>query len=216
MSQEQGVMVVMEHTSISGKISSCRILEIHGYIDGEVKADRILVHETGRLYGTIDAGEAVVNGELQGDVKVRNLISIGRVGSVTGNVQYGQLAVEPGGNLSADVRNVPPSIAGDLDVTVKRGQSVRITPLDLTAVDPDDNPKDLRFSVSNAVAGIVAKSGAATQALNSFTEAELRAGSIMFVHDGSLGAKASFDVIVTDASGATSGHPQTVNVNVNA
>ena len=139
---------------------------------------------------------------------------IGRVGSVSGNVQYGQMAVEAGGNLSADVRNVPPQIAGDLDLSVSRGQTVRITPLDLTAVDPDDTAQNLTFSVSNASSGFVAKTGAATQALSQFTQAELQAGSIMFVHDGSMGAKASFDVVVTDKEGATSGQPQTVTVNV--
>jgi len=211
---QPGNMIIMDHTSISGKIANCSVLEIHGYIDGEVQADRIVVHETGRLYGTIEAGEAEIHGEVQGDVRVHRLIKIGRVGSVSGNVQYGQLAVEPGGNLSADVRNVPPRIAGDLDVTVRRGQSVRITPLDLTAIDPDDSAQNLRFTVSNAASGFVAMTGATTVPLSDFTQSELQAGSIMFVHDGSMSAKASFDVVVADADGATSGRPQTVTVNV--
>lgn len=207
-------MTIMEHTSISGKIGKCRSLELHGYIDGEVVADNIVVHETGRLYGTVVAGQMEVNGDLQGDVKVTNLIKIGKVGSVTGNVQYGQLAVEPGGNLSADVRNVPPKIAGDLDITVKRGQSVRITPLDLTAVDPDDTAQNLTFAITNALSGFVAMSGAATTPLADFTLAELQSGSIIFVHDGGQSAQGSFDVVVADAEGATSGEPQMVTVNV--
>lgn len=204
----------MEHTSISGKIHNCKTLEVHGHVDGEVTADQILVRESGRLFGTIAAGEAEVHGELQGDVKVRQLIKIGPTGAVSGNVEYGQMAIEPGGILSADVRNVPPEIAGDLDVTVGRGQMVRITPLDLTAIDPDDSAQDLKFSVSNTRAGFVARAGATTNALTTFTQAELHSGAILFVHDGSLGASASFDVVVADAEGATSGDPQTVNVNV--
>ncbi|MEM7747129.1 MAG: polymer-forming cytoskeletal protein [Pseudomonadota bacterium] len=214
MSQQSGVMTIMEHTSITGRIGKCKVLELHGYVDGEVEADRIVVHETGRLYGKINAGEAEINGDVQGEVTIRNLIKIGRVGSVSGNVQYGQMAMEAGANLSADVRNVPPQIAGDLDLTVNRGQTVRITPLDLTAVDPDDTAQNLTFSVSDAASGFVAKTGAATIALSRFTQAELQAGSIMFVHDGSMGGKASFNVIVADKEGATSGQPQTVTVNV--
>ena len=214
MSNQPGTMVIMEHTSVSGNISNCRHLEVHGYIDGEIRADRIVVHETGRLYGRIDVSDIEVQGELQGEVVVTNLIKIGRVGSVSGNVVYGQLAVEPGGNLSADVRNVPPKVAGDLDVTVRRGQSVRITPMDLTAIDPDDSAQQLKFSVSNPASGFVAQTGATTVPLQAFTQAELQSGNIVFVHDGSQGAKASFDVTVTDSKGATSGQPQTVNVNV--
>lgn len=214
MSNPPGIMVIMQDTSFSGNISNCRNLEIHGYIDGEVRADNIIVHETGRLYGRVDAGAMEIHGELQGDIKVNNLIRIGRVGSVSGNVVYGQLAVEPGGNLSADVRNIPPKVAGDLDVTVRRGQSVRITQMDLTAIDPDDTAQDLKFSVTKSASGFVAKTGAASVALKTFTQAELQSGNIIFVHDGSTGKPASFDVTVTDSKGATSGQPQTVNVNV--
>ena len=214
MSIQPGTMIIMEHTSITGNITNCQSLDVYGYIDGEVRADRIIVHETGRLYGKVDAGDIEIHGELQGEVSVSNLIKIGRVGSVSGNVVYGQLAVEPGGNLSADVRNIPPKVAGDLDVSVRRGQSVQITPMDLTAVDPDDNAQDLKFSVSNTSSGFVAKSGAMSVALNSFTQAELLAGNIIFVHDGSNSAAASFDVTVTDSKGASSGKPQTVKVNV--
>ena len=214
MSQQSGVMTIMEHTSITGRIGKCKLLELHGYIDGEVEADRIVVHETGRLYGMIKAGEAEINGDVQGEVTVDNLIKIGPVGSVSGNVQYGQMAMEAGANLSADVRNVPPQIAGDLDLTVNRGQTVRITPLDLTAVDPDDTAQYLTFSISDTASGFVAKAGAPTIALTKFTQAELQAGSIMFVHDGSMEPKASFNVVVADKEGATSGQPRTVTVNV--
>ena len=211
---QPGQMVIMEHTSVSGKITDCGVLEIHGYIDGIVEAKHIIVHQTGRLYGNVEAGQIDVHGQLQGDIRVHNLINIGAVGSVAGNVQYGQLAVEPGGNLTADVSNVPPRITGDLDVTVNRGQSVRITPLDLAAIDPDDAAEDLKFTIFNISAGFIAKSGATTVPLSDFTQAELQAGTIMFVHDGSAGHKASFDVVVADAAGATSGEPHTVNVNV--
>jgi len=212
--KQPGDMVIMEHTSISGKISNCGVIEIQGYIDGIIQAKRIIVREKGRLYGTIEVGDAEIHGEVQGDIRVRNLIKIGRAGSVAGNVQYGQLAVEPGGHLSADVHNVPPQITGDLDVTVTRGQSIRITLVDLNALDPDDEAKDLKFTVSNETSGFIAKSGATTIQLRNFTQEDLKAGTIMFVHDGSAGNKASFDVVVTDASGATSGKAHTVNVNV--
>ena len=212
--KQPGNMVVMAHTSISGKISNCGVLEVHGYIDGIIQAERIIVRETGKLYGTIEAGEVEVHGETQGDIKVAHLIQIGRTGSVAGNVQYGQLAMEPGGDLSADLHNIPPVITGDLDVTVRRGQSVRITPVDLSALDPDDSATDLKFTVSKPTAGFIARSAALTVPLNTFTQSELQSGNVIFVHDGSAGHKASFDVVVVDSKGATSGRPHTVNVNV--
>ena len=118
-------------------------------------AESLLIHPGGQCYGTVKTESAEIRGTLQGDVVVKHLISIRETGSVSGNVQYGALAMEPGGNLSAEVRNVPPAVAGDLDLTVDKGRSVPITLEDLHAIDPDDDAKDLVFSVSNARNGFV-------------------------------------------------------------
>jgi len=107
------VTVIREHTQITGNISDCHRLENFGYIEGEVKADTIIVHKDGKLFGKVNAGNAEIAGEVQGEISVKNLIKITESGSVSGNVQYGQLAVENGGDLRADVRNVPPELGGD-------------------------------------------------------------------------------------------------------
>lgn len=214
MSANQGLLVVRGDTFIKGKIRNCRRVEIYGRVEGEMSAGEVLIHEGGRFRGKARLDSADVSGELQGNVIVRNLINIRSSGSVIGNVQYGQLAMEVGGSLSADVRNVPPAIAGDLDVTVYRGRSVAITLEDLTAVDPDDDAKDLTYTVSNAVNGFVALTDAPAVPVSTFTQADLEADKVIFSHDGSATDKASFDVVVTDASGATSGEPKTVQVTV--
>ena len=213
MVANRGVLVVREDTFIKGKIRNCQRIEIFGQVEGEVTADTMLVHEGGQFHGMARTESADVYGTVQGNVSVRNLISIHNSGSVSGNVQYGQLAMEVGGSLSADVRNVPPAIAGDLDLTVYRGRSVGITLEDLTAVDPDDAAKDLTYTISNVVNGFVALTDA-QKPVTAFTQADLEAGKVTFRHDGTPTDQASFDVVVTDASGANSGAPQTVRVTV--
>lgn len=214
MSDNRGVMVVGADTVIKGAIRNGRHVEVYGYLEGEIAAQSVLVHPNGRLYGTIRADTAAVYGEMQGEVIVRHLISIGRSGSVTGKVKYGQLAVEHGGHLSAEVRNIPPSLAGDFRLEVARGQSVPITAADLAAFDPDNKPEDLTFTISNAIRGFVAFGSAPTQPVVHFTDADLEAGRMVFTHDGSASAIASFDVRVTDKAGASSGDPRIVQVDV--
>src|SRR5690606_26409755 len=133
-----------------------------GQVEGELSAEAMHIHEGGRFRGRARAENADVNGTLQGHVSVRNLINIRTSGEVSGNVQYGQLAMEIGASLSADVRNVPPTIGGDLDLTVYRGGAVGITLEDLTAIDPDDDARDLTCTVSNAINGFVALADAPT------------------------------------------------------
>jgi cytoskeletal protein CcmA (bactofilin family) len=206
--------IIQEDTIIKGKIKNCRQMEIRGFVEGELAAESVLIHQGGTFYGTLKTDQADIAGSLQGEVFVKNLISIRSSGSVNGNVRYGQLAMEMGADLSADLRNVPPRLAGDLDITVKRGKSVIITTEDITAIDPDDTPDNLTYTVSNAINGAVALATAPGQPVSRFTQADIEAGRVLFVHDGGASTSANFDVMVADDSGATSGRAQTVTVHV--
>jgi len=206
--------IIQQDTVIKGEISNCDFIEVYGYVEGELTASRVTVRDGGKVFGTMRADDAEVEGLLQGDVFVNRLIKIGSTGNVNGDVQYGQIAVDLGGLLSAKLSNVPPEIKGDMELSVKKGKAVRITLVDLNAVDPDDDSKDLKFSVSNAHGGFIAHSKAPTTPVDTFTQADLEAGSIAFVHDGAAVDKAGFDVQVQDAKGASSGSPKSVNVQV--
>lgn len=210
----QGVLVIREDTIVKGEIRNCRQMEVYGYVEGNVAADELLIHPSGQCYGTVKTESADVRGTLQGEVSVKHLISIRDTGTVSGNVRYGQLAMEAGGSLSGEVRNVPPGIAGDLDLTVQNGRSVRITIEDLHALDPDDAAKDLVFTVSNPRNGFVALADAPSRAIVKFTQADLEGGRVGFTHDGSATQSASFDIVVADRAGATSGAAQNVKVAV--
>lgn len=212
---ENGVLVVTEDTVIRGvrELRNCRLLEVFGYLEGDVAAKAVLVHRNGRLFGKLKSDSAEIHGTLQGEVVVKNLIDIRSSGNVSGNIRYGKLALEEGGNLSAEMRNVPPTLGGDLNLEVARGRSVPITLQDLNALDPDDQAKDLKFTVSNARNGFVALSTAPKKAVATFTQADLEAGRVAFMHDGRSTDLAGFEIAVSDRSGGSSGR-QTVKVAV--
>jgi cytoskeletal protein CcmA (bactofilin family) len=213
---ENGVLIVTEDTVIRGvvELRNCRQLEVFGYLEGDVAAKSVLVHPNGRLFGKVKSDNAEIHGTLQGEVVVKHLIDIRSSGNVSGNIRYGKLALEVGGNLSAEVHNVPPSLAGDMQIEVARGGSVPITLQDLNALDPDDNARDLRFAISNARNGYLALASAPRRSVTSFTQADLETGQVSFVHDGRGTGPAGFDIVVADRSGGTSGAPQTVRVAV--
>jgi cytoskeletal protein CcmA (bactofilin family) len=214
VNERDGLVVINSDTAFEGSIRSCKRLEIFGYVQGDVTAGELIVHQGGDLYGQAKAGSAQVSGTIQGDIVVDGLIRIHPSGVVAGNVHYGKLAMEPGANLSADVRNVPPRLMGDHHISVVRGRMTRITTEDITAIDPDNTAAQLVFSVSNEVHGSVSATGASKA--GRFTQADLIGGRVVFRHDGSAAENASFDVVVTDSSGGSSGAPQTVTVTVTA
>ncbi len=214
VSERDGLVVINSDTAFEGSIRNCKRLEIFGFVQGDVTAGELIVHEGGDFHGQAKASSAQVWGTVQGHIVVDGLILIQPSGVVAGNVQYGKLAMEPGANLSADVRNVPPRLMGDHHISVVRGRMTRITTEDITAIDPDNTATELVFSVSNEVHGSVSATGASKA--SKFTQADLIGGRVVFRHDGSAPDQASFDVVVMDASGGSSGAPQTVTVTVTA
>lgn len=198
---------------IRGSVRNGHHVDVQGYIEGDITAQSLVIHEGGRVFGLVRADNADIRGELQGEAFIKNLITIRGTGVVAGTVQYGQIQMESGGELSANLRNVPPQLSGDLNLLVRKGRAVAITTHDLTAFDPDDHARSLHFRVSNPVNGWIQINGAAVPA-SEFTQADLEAGAVAFVHDGSDNMRASFEVVVADAQGATSGAARVVDVAV--
>lgn len=214
MADMRGVLILGEGAVLKGEVKRGRRVEVWGYVEGGVTASELVVQEGGKVFGNVKADTAEIYGTLQGDVRVQQLFSLKSTGTAAGKIKYGRLAMEEGAELSAHVRNIPPAIAGDLDLTVDKGRTVRITLADLNAVDPDDKPEDLTFSVSNASGGFVSLAAALKAPVATFSQADLAGGQVYFSHDGSEGSKAHFDVAVTDAAGASSSPAMTVNVAV--
>jgi cytoskeletal protein CcmA (bactofilin family) len=216
MNEHDGVVIISKDTAIKGSIRNCKRLEISGYVEGDATTASLIVHEGGVFFGQAKAGSADVSGTLQGDVVVDGLMRIHNTGTVNGNVHYGRLAMDAGANLSAEVRNVPPRVLGDFEITVVRARSARITTADITAFDPDNKASELSFTVSNEIHGMVTVTGAAKGRVGAFTQADLISGRVLFQHDGSSADHASFEIVVADPSGGTSGEPQKVSVTVQA
>ena len=214
MADKRRDALIQGDTIIKGTILNAGAIDVYGYVEGNIAAQELRVHEGGRIAGKLKADTAEVRGTLQGEAVVKRLIRITSTGVVEGDIRYGSIALEAGGDLSAELRNIPPEIAGDLELVVSRGQAVTVTVMDLVAVDPDHSPDALTFTVSNPVDGWVALAEAPRDPVTSFRQADIDAGRVQFVHDGSAGPLASIDGVVVDGAGAASGAAQTVKVAV--
>jgi cytoskeletal protein CcmA (bactofilin family) len=206
-------MTIAAGTEFMGQIRGGDLVEINGVAEGTIVTRRLLIAPGGRFKGSLRADEVLVHGELRGDATVQKLLTISATGDVVGRIRYGQLVLERGGHLSADMKNVPPQLAGDFEITVARGGQAAITPEDLCAADADDPVTALEFTANAVLNGHLARADASDIPIHTFTQADINAGAIVFVHNGH-GQHAGFDVIVADDDGATAGRPRPVLVRI--
>ncbi|MGQ3277319.1 MAG: cadherin-like domain-containing protein, partial [Shinella sp.] len=109
---------------------------------------------------------------------------------VAGTTISNSYVVETGG-----IPNTPAVVAGDLAATLNEGGSYVLTTADLNFTDPDDVASGVRFTVSNQEAVQLLVDGVVE---TSFTGAQLAAGKVAFVHDGTETTTATFKVSVED------------------
>jgi cytoskeletal protein CcmA (bactofilin family) len=66
----------------------------------------ISIGESGLFKGSISLDEAEIRGRFEGSLTVRKQMLIRSTGIVVGTIRYGQIEIEPGGQISGDVQSV--------------------------------------------------------------------------------------------------------------
>jgi VCBS repeat-containing protein len=106
------------------------------------------------------------------------------------------------------VNDAPSITANTLDIT--EGDTVVLSNGNLNASDAEQGPAQLTFTISNLAQGQFEWAATPGVAITSFTQADIDAGLVVFVHDASDLAPA-YDVTVSD--GTLSQGPQAATIN---
>ena len=99
-----GVLQVGRDIVLSGRITKCDTLVVRGKVEATSFEGRSLeVADTGTFEGSAQVDIARICGRFDGELIVRDRLSIVRNGRVAGSVRYSLLEVENGGVLSGNV-----------------------------------------------------------------------------------------------------------------
>jgi cytoskeletal protein CcmA (bactofilin family) len=90
-----GRSVLAPRTTMKGEIDAPGSVEIGGTFDGRVKADTLVIEETGTMTGTADAGRVSVRGNYAGEI-ITDELRILSGATVSGTVRTKRLLVEAG------------------------------------------------------------------------------------------------------------------------
>ena len=89
---------------LSGELKCCDTLVVEGIVDSSrIECRKFVLGTAGSCKGAVEAESAVIDGRFEGHLIIRARLLIKSGGQVRGSVQYGQLEIEPGGQLQGDM-----------------------------------------------------------------------------------------------------------------
>ena len=89
---------------LSGDITSCHTVVADGTVESNrIECRNFVLGNAGFFKGKVQAESAVISGRFEGRLTVQGRLLVKSSGQVRGTVQYGQLAIEPGGEVQGDM-----------------------------------------------------------------------------------------------------------------
>ena len=97
--------VVIGHgVSINGEIKKADEVQIDGEADVTMKTDNLVIGVTGDCKGDIETHNADIWGKFDGDIKASGTLTIQEQGKASGKIEYQNLQVKLGGQVSGDIK----------------------------------------------------------------------------------------------------------------
>ncbi len=89
---------------IKGSLQGEGEINIDGIIDGDIKAEAVIVGLNGKIMGTIKADKVEVYGTVEGKILAKNIF-LAETARVIGNIYHESLSMEQGAFVDGDFRH---------------------------------------------------------------------------------------------------------------
>lgn len=100
-------LTVGKDISLSGEIGACDHLVVEGTVEATIKGGQSLeITETGLFKGTVEIDNAIIAGRFEGNLVVKGHLVIRSTGSVSGDIHYGDLAIDAGASVNGTIECV--------------------------------------------------------------------------------------------------------------
>ena len=97
------ITIISDKSDIEGKLEMPGKVMILGSFTGSINSSSLEIFKNGKAVGTIEAENVIIAGYVEGELACSGLLTIAKTGKVKGRVAYGNLLVELGGLLDAEV-----------------------------------------------------------------------------------------------------------------
>lgn len=85
------------------EITDCDTLVVEGTVEATMNSRVIKIAHNGAFHGTAEIDVAEIHGRFEGSLTVREKLVIYGTGKVSGNIRYGKVVIEEGGELTGQI-----------------------------------------------------------------------------------------------------------------
>ena len=97
---------VGKNVKLKGGVITCDILSVEGKIEASLpSASEIGIGSGGYFKGKAKVTNADISGDFEGELQVKEILTIRKGGVVSGTVRYGKIVIESGGKISGDMQS---------------------------------------------------------------------------------------------------------------
>ncbi|MFP6749203.1 MAG: polymer-forming cytoskeletal protein [Alphaproteobacteria bacterium] len=105
-------LIVGRDIVLNGQITACDQLLVEGRVEAALEnSQSIEISETGVFKGSAVIEEATISGHFEGNLTVRGELTVKATGRIEGEIRYGKLSVESGGQIVGTVEVLPAGAA---------------------------------------------------------------------------------------------------------
>ena len=101
--KENSSLIIGEGATIKGEIVEENEITVHGNIEGDITCKDLIVGKTGSIKGKIKADNLYVEGSVEGEIHVKELLKLMSSSYVSGKITHGSLQINEGGKLVGEI-----------------------------------------------------------------------------------------------------------------
>lgn len=119
--------IIGEDSAFKGEVNVKETVRIDGFLEGNVRADWVIVGETGKILGNIDSRGTVVGGTVEGNIDADEIVELKHKSRVFGEIRTVKFAVAEGAVFEGHSRlkkGKDPEDSADSNVTRIASSSV--------------------------------------------------------------------------------------------
>ncbi|MEM1218495.1 MAG: polymer-forming cytoskeletal protein [Bacteroidota bacterium] len=104
-SNNQLTCVVSKDTAIEGSFQADQDVRLDGSVKGDVKCSkRLVLGETGKIEGTVEDQHAVIMGTIEGEILVKETLTLKSTALINGNLSAKGIQVEEGARYNGTLK----------------------------------------------------------------------------------------------------------------